>query len=93
MARLSRGASIAHVEAGLSSRARPRAKQAPADLFAVVGCDHPFKVPKKKRTPQEAVYECALDELERWLRLQSQRPLLRRKAASTWLPQHLTTNH
>lgn len=41
---------------------------APAELFAVDGGDHSFKVPKKAGVAQEAVYESVLDGIERWLR-------------------------
>ena len=41
--------------------------RAPADLVAVDGGDHSFKVPKKAPVPQEAVYDFVLDEIVRWL--------------------------
>jgi uncharacterized protein len=41
--------------------------QAPADLVAVDGGDHSFKVSKKAPISQEAVYESVLDEIVRWL--------------------------
>ena len=41
--------------------------RAPADLVAVEGGDHSFKVPKKGPVPQEAVYDAVLDDIVRWL--------------------------
>lgn len=39
----------------------------PAKLFAVDGGDHSFKVPKKTGTPQQDVYDHAMDQIVAWL--------------------------
>jgi predicted alpha/beta-hydrolase family hydrolase len=40
----------------------------PAELYAVEGGDHSFKVPKSAGIPQEEVYRDVLNEVARWLR-------------------------
>ena len=42
---------------------RPAAK-----IYAIEGGDHSFKAPKKFGTPQEQVFENAMDEIDRWVR-------------------------
>ena|SRR6185503_1164449 len=42
---------------------RPAAK-----IYAIEGGDHSFKVPKKLGTPQEQVFETAMNEIDRWVR-------------------------
>src|SRR6185369_80719 len=42
---------------------RPAAK-----IYAIEGGDHSFKVRKKFGTPQEQVFENAMDEIDRWVR-------------------------
>ena len=39
----------------------------PADLFAIEGGDHSFKVPRKTGMPQEDVYHRAMDQIVTWL--------------------------
>ncbi|HEX6187618.1 MAG TPA: alpha/beta fold hydrolase [Pyrinomonadaceae bacterium] len=39
----------------------------PADLFAIEGGDHSFKVPRKTGPPQEDVYHSAMDQIVTWL--------------------------
>ena len=39
-----------------------------ATIHAIEGGDHSFKAPKKFGTPQEQIYEDALDEIDRWSR-------------------------
>jgi predicted alpha/beta-hydrolase family hydrolase len=38
-----------------------------AQLYAIAGGDHSFKVPKKTGLPQEQIYKIAQDEIARWL--------------------------
>jgi predicted alpha/beta-hydrolase family hydrolase len=40
----------------------------PVELFAIVGGDHSFKIPKKADVPQEAVHASILDRIDHWLR-------------------------
>ena len=42
---------------------RPAAK-----VYAIEGGDHSFKAPKKLGTPQEKIYEAAMDEIAGWVR-------------------------
>jgi len=42
---------------------RPAAK-----IYPIEGGDHSFKAPKKFGTPQEQVFENAMDEIDRWVR-------------------------
>ena len=42
---------------------RPAAK-----IFQIQGGDHSFKAPKKFGTPQEQIYEDAMNEIDRWAR-------------------------
>src|SRR5215510_12991789 len=42
---------------------RPAAK-----IYAIEGGDHSFKAPKKFGTPQEQIYENAMNEIDRWCR-------------------------
>jgi uncharacterized protein len=42
---------------------RPAAK-----IYEIEGGDHSFKVPKRLGSPQEQVYEAALNEIDRWVR-------------------------
>jgi uncharacterized protein len=55
---------------GTPDELRPimRGLKAQADLYAVEGADHSFKVPKKAPLSQEQVYNLVLDEIVRWLR-------------------------
>jgi len=43
----------------------------PATLYEIEGGDHSFKVPKSGGVKQEQVYELAMDEITRWIQLQS----------------------
>lgn len=43
----------------------------PATLYAIEGGDHSLKVPKSAGIPQQQVYESTMDEISRWLSLQS----------------------
>ena len=39
-----------------------------AKIYSIEGGDHSFKAPKKFGTPQEQVFESAMDEIDRWVR-------------------------
>ncbi|HEX7334199.1 MAG TPA: alpha/beta family hydrolase [Pyrinomonadaceae bacterium] len=39
-----------------------------ATIYSIEGGDHSFKAPKKFGTPQEQVFEAAMDEIDRWSR-------------------------
>jgi uncharacterized protein len=39
-----------------------------ANIYAIEGGDHSFKVPKKFGMPQEQIFEAAMDEIDRWSR-------------------------
>jgi predicted alpha/beta-hydrolase family hydrolase len=39
-----------------------------AELYAIEGGDHSFKVPKSLGVPQESIYEAIMDEVARWIR-------------------------
>ena len=39
-----------------------------AKIFRIEGGDHSFKAPKKFGSPQEKIYEDAMDEIDRWAR-------------------------
>jgi predicted alpha/beta-hydrolase family hydrolase len=41
----------------------------PATLYVVEGGDHSFKVPKSSGLSQQQVYDSAMDEIARWLRI------------------------
>jgi len=40
----------------------------PAKIYAIEGGDHSFKAPKKFGSPQEQIYENAMNEIDRWAR-------------------------
>lgn len=44
----------------------------PATLYVIEGGDHSFKVPKSAGITQEQLYETMMDEIARWLRVESQ---------------------
>jgi predicted alpha/beta-hydrolase family hydrolase len=46
--------------------------KASADLYAVEGGDHSFKVPKRGEMTQDQVYDAVLDEIVRWLRAKAE---------------------
>jgi uncharacterized protein len=54
---------------GTAEELRPIVKRLKpaAQLYAIAGGDHSFKVPKKSALPQEQVYGSAQDEICNWL--------------------------
>jgi uncharacterized protein len=40
----------------------------PAEIYAIAGGDHSFKVPKRGGVPQETVYEMIMDKVAHWAR-------------------------
>jgi uncharacterized protein len=54
---------------GTAEELRPIVKRLKpaAQLYAIAGGDHSFKVPKKSAIPQEQVYDSAQDEIANWL--------------------------
>ena len=57
---------------GSTDEIRPFVKKLklPATIYAIEGGDHSFKAPKKFGTPQEQIYENAMNEIDRWCRMQ-----------------------
>jgi predicted alpha/beta-hydrolase family hydrolase len=49
-------------------RAVIKGRRLPAELYAIEGGDHSFKVPKSLGVPQENIYEVIMDEVARWIR-------------------------
>jgi predicted alpha/beta-hydrolase family hydrolase len=49
-------------------RAVIKGRRLPAELYAIEGGDHSFKVPKSLGVPQENIYEAIMDEVARWIR-------------------------
>jgi uncharacterized protein len=43
----------------------------PAELYAIAGGDHSFKVPKSAGVPQQKVYEMVMDKVAEWARQRS----------------------
>ena len=52
-------------------RAVIKSRRLRADLYAIEGGDHSFKVPKSLGVPQENIYEAIMDEVARWIRSSS----------------------
>ena len=49
-------------------RAVIKGRRLPAELYAIEGGDHSFKVAKSLGVPQENIYEAIMDEVARWIR-------------------------
>jgi predicted alpha/beta-hydrolase family hydrolase len=49
-------------------RAVIKSRRLHAELYAIEGGDHSFKVPKSLGVPQESIYEAIMDEVARWIR-------------------------